>query len=86
MKKKTQKDWIKEAADAKSDLNIFAAVAAIMEGGTLSTDSQDDEFKFVAMSQRAQKRCLTRYDRAMDALGYPYGRPARAVPEKQGAE
>lgn len=73
MKKKTQKQLIRDAVEAHSDLNIFASVVAALEGGTLSGAAQPDDFKIIAIAQRAQQRCLVRYDRAMNALGHPYG-------------
>jgi hypothetical protein len=66
---------IKEAAEAHSDLNIFAGIVALLEGGTLSTDSQDIEFRIIAICQRAQQKCLARFDRSVaKAGGGTYGR------------
>lgn len=73
MKKKTPKQLVKDAVYAHADLNAFAAVVALLEGGIVSADAQPDDFKIIAMAQRAQQRCLSRYDRAMNALGMPYG-------------
>lgn len=73
MTPKRQKQLIREAVEAHSDLNIFAAVVAILEGGTMSAGAQPDDFKLIAMSKLAQDRCLARYDRAMGLLGHPYG-------------
>lgn len=49
---------------AHTDLNIFAAVERLMEGGLVSSDSQPDDFKMIRMAQAAQRRCLARYDAA----------------------
>lgn len=73
MAKKSRKQLIKEAVEARSDLNIFAAVVAILEGSTVSADAQPDDFRIIGMCQRAQQKCLRRYDRALEALGEPYG-------------
>lgn len=68
-------EFIKAAAKAHSDLNIFAAVVAMLEGGTLSSDVQAIEFQIIAICQRAQQKCLARYDRAVaKAGGGTYGR------------
>lgn len=63
---------IKEANDALSDLNMFAAIVAILEGGSMSSGSQPDQFRIINQAQNAQARCLRRYDKAMAALGAPY--------------
>ena len=64
---------IKEAATAHTDLNIFAAVQALMERSLLSTESHADEQHIVAICLRAQQKCLKRYDRAVAKLAK--GRP-----------
>lgn len=69
-----QKELIKAAVEAHADLNIFAAVVAILEGGTVSASAQPDDFKVIALCNSAQQKCLRRYDRAIAALGHPYGR------------
>lgn len=38
--KKTQKQLIQDAIEAHSDLNIFAAIVATLEGGTVSARAQ----------------------------------------------
>jgi hypothetical protein len=67
--KKTAAQWAKEAAVARSDLNIFAAVVALLEGGTVSADANPDDFAVIKRCQSAQQRCLRRYDRALEKLG-----------------
>lgn len=73
MKPKAEKKLIRDAVEAHADLNVFAAVVALLEGGIVSAGAQPDDFKIIAMAQRAQQRCLARYDRAMNALGHPFG-------------
>lgn len=61
-------DPAKAMVQAHTDLNIFAAIVAILEGGTVSADAQPDDFKIIKLCQRAQAKCLRRYDRAHAAL------------------
>lgn len=68
MKRKTKTELLKDVVEAHTDLNIFAAIVAILEGGTVSARAQPDDFKIIAMSVRAQQRCLARYDKARAAL------------------
>lgn len=65
-----KRNHVKEACKAHTDLNIFAAVVALMETSLLSSDSHPDEARIVALCQRAQAKCLARYDREM-ALALP---------------
>lgn len=85
--RKTQKQLVKDAAAAHSDLNIFAAIVEMLEGGTVSSDAEPYDAKVISLCQRAQQQCLRRYDRAMNALGMPYGRhptePLAAEPTKR---
>ena len=60
----TTQDAAEVMARAHTDLNIFAAVERIMEGGLVSSDSQPDDFKMIRMAQSAQRRCLARYEAA----------------------
>lgn len=68
MKDKTRGDLAREAARAHTDLNIFAAVAAMLEGGTVSADAQPYDFRVITICQQAEQQCLRRYDRAIAAL------------------
>lgn len=66
---------IKEAAVARSDLNLFAAVAALMESSLVSSDCYAAEARIVRICQAEQAKCLRRYDRAIaKAEGGTYGR------------
>lgn len=61
---------IKAVTEAHTDLTVFAAIVAILEGGTVSARAQPDDFKVIALCQRAQQKCLRRYDRAVAALSH----------------
>ncbi len=67
-KRKTRGDLAEEVAKAHTDLNIFAAIEATLEGGIVSADVQPDDFAIIRICQRAQQRCLRRYDNALAAL------------------
>lgn len=60
-----RKKAIKEAAQALSDLNTFAIVVSILEGGHLHTPSYAAAERIIKISQQAQQRCLVNYDRAV---------------------
>lgn len=64
---KTRADYIKAAAKAHTDLNIFHAVIALMEGGLLSAECQTAEFEIVARCKREAGKYLDRYDTAINA-------------------
>lgn len=66
------REHIREANAAHTDLNIFAAVVALLEGGLVSSGAQPDDFKIIKLAQQAQARCLRRYDDAMARAGAPY--------------
>jgi hypothetical protein len=56
---------IKAAAEALSDLNTFAIVVSILEGGHLHAPSYAAAERIIKISHRAQRRCLVDYDRAI---------------------
>lgn len=62
---KTLKDRIDDAAKARSDLNIFYGVIAILEGGTMSPDSYPDSERIIAICKRSAEKCLRRMDDAI---------------------
>jgi hypothetical protein len=66
VKKRSLKNLIDEAAKARSDLNIFYGVIAILEGGTI-TDSDQHAQRIIAICKTASQRCLVRMDRAVAA-------------------
>lgn len=72
MAKKTKYQLVTAAAKAHTDLNIFAAIISLLEGGVMSADVQPDDFRIIALCEKAQRKCLQRFDRATAALGAPY--------------
>lgn len=63
------------AAEAHSDLNAFAAVVALMEGGLLSSNCTKAALRVIAICKTEQTKALARYDRAVaKAGGGTYGR------------
>ena len=67
--KKDRDYWIKEYGDAHCDFNIFEAIVAILEGGTVSASVQPDGFRIIHICQAAQSKCLRRMDRARAKAG-----------------
>ncbi len=53
--------------DFHSDLNIFAAIVAILEGGTIYTaNGRVTAARIISTCKAAQQRALQSYDRAKD--------------------
>lgn len=66
---------IVNASVARSDLNIFAAVMALMESSLVSSDCYAAEARIVKICKAEQSKCLSRYDAAIKkAGGGTYGR------------
>lgn len=65
---KRRSELLKEISEAYADLNMFAAVVALLEGGTMSAGAQPYDFRIIKLCQQAQQKCLRRHDRARDAL------------------
>lgn len=57
-------DFVKEAAVALSDLNIFYAVIALMDGGLVHAPSHAAAARIIKLCQSEAVRCLNRYDHA----------------------
>lgn len=57
-------DHVQDAAKAHTDLNVFYAVIAIMEGGLLSSDSYGDAHRIVTICKSAGGKALARFDKA----------------------
>lgn len=57
-------DFVKEAAVALSDLNIFYAVIALMDGGFVHAPSYAAAARIIKLCQSEAGRCLKRYDHA----------------------
>lgn len=62
---KNLKDYMDDAAKARSDLNIFYGVVALLEGGTISSDSHGPQEQIIKLCKRASEKCLQRMDDAM---------------------
>jgi hypothetical protein len=67
VKKRSLKGLIEDASRARSDLNIFYGVIAILEGGTITADSDQPAQRIISICQAAGQRCLVRMDRAVAA-------------------
>lgn len=63
-KAKTRLDYVKETAEALSDLNMAAAIVALCESGLFHSKSYRFEAHIVRLCKAEIDRCLTRYDRA----------------------
>lgn len=58
----------KAAMDAHCNLNIFAAIVAILEGGTIYGGENAAAKKIIAICQAEQQRQLKLQDKAIAAL------------------
>ena len=64
-RKRTRKDHVIAASEAHCDLNIFAAVQALMENSLVTARSYTTEQRIIKICREEQQRCLRRYDRAI---------------------
>lgn len=65
-------DHIKEAAEAHTNLNVFASIVSILEGGHLyGCHSDRTANRIIEICKAEQSRCLARYDAAVAALTTP---------------
>ena len=62
------REHAKDAARAHTDLTIFHAVIAILEGGTIGPASSTDARRIIAHCRNAADPCLRRYDAALSKL------------------
>lgn len=60
-------DHVKDAAVALSDLNIFYAVIALMDGGLIHAPSHASAARIIKICKEEGRRCLGRFDRARAA-------------------
>jgi hypothetical protein len=59
-------DHIKEAAEAHTNLNVFASIVSILEGGHLYGAASDRAAqRIVEICKAEQDKCLGRFDRAV---------------------
>lgn len=56
------------AAQARSNLNIFAAIVAILEGGTITIESDSASRNIIRICLAEQQKCLRRYEREIAKL------------------
>lgn len=61
---KGKRDYVVEAAEARTDLTIFHAVIAMLEGGTLSARAAPAAGRIIRQCRDAAQTCLVRYDAA----------------------
>ncbi|MCO5129783.1 MAG: hypothetical protein M9932_04370 [Xanthobacteraceae bacterium] len=61
-------DLAKEAAKARSDLTMFAAIQALCERSLFSSYSCRAEAEIVRICKIEQANCIKRYDSAIDEL------------------
>jgi len=66
---KKQREWCREAAIARCDLNTLYSVIAILEGGTISADCQTTINRIIKACKAESGKCLTRYDHAIAQIG-----------------
>lgn len=61
-------DHVKEAAQAHTNLNVFASVVSLLEGGHLYGAHHDRTAqRIIEICKAEQAKCLARYDRAIAA-------------------
>jgi hypothetical protein len=57
---------IEDAVRAHTDLNMFAAAEELVSSDSfMSADSYDDAQQIARLCQRAQQKCLARFDKAV---------------------
>lgn len=61
-----QHDHVRDAAQALSDLNVFAAVVALLESGLNHSPTFPSAEKIIDVAKAEQQRCLKRYDVARE--------------------
>lgn len=64
-----KKKIIKEASYAHSDLNLFASIETLLEGGHLyQSESQLTAEKIIKICKAEQQKCLRAHDAAIRAI------------------
>lgn len=58
-------DHVKDACRAHTNLTVFAAVVAILEGGCLYGGNQPEAAQIIRIAHRAQQRFLHEHDKAV---------------------
>lgn len=65
---KTRHSLVKDAVEAHSNLNTYAAVVALLEGGTVHGGRHGPASRIIAICKKAQQDELIRFDRARDGI------------------
>lgn len=55
---------VRAAAEAHTDLNIFAAIVVLLESSLTSAHCNGAEVRIIRICQAEQEKCLRRYDAA----------------------
>lgn len=63
---KTIRDHAKDAAAARTNLTIFHAVIAILEGGTITAPADRDAQRIIELCKTARGKQLRLMDRALE--------------------
>lgn len=80
-KPKTLKTYIDDAGRARSDLNIFYGVIALLEGGTISAESHAPAERIIAICRSASAKCLRRMDDNIADATRRFGADSSKAPE-----
>ena len=67
----TNTDFASDAAKALMDLNAFAIVVSVLEGGHVHASSNEAARKIIAICKREQQRRLNDYDTALAKIKEP---------------
>lgn len=59
-----ERDWVRETAEALTDLNIFAAVVVLLESSLQTVRCDRSAQRIISIAKAEQQRCLRRYDDA----------------------
>lgn len=78
------REYAAAAAKSMSDLHVFHAVIAILEGGTVHAPSHEASFRIIRICKAESQKRLRDYDKAMDAMERSQ-RPAPQTPTKETA-
>lgn len=58
-----------DAAHARTDLHIFAAITKLLEGSLVTSDCRASSAKILRICEDEKERCLRRYDAAIKKAG-----------------
>ena len=69
--KPTRQNAVEQAAQALSDLNTFAIVVSVLEGGHVHSPSYKTSERIIQICKEAQQARLREYDRAITRATKP---------------